>query len=300
MATYDLDRTELNHLLSPNIDPAAQKAVIDYLLQKGTFEEHGHGHHHGDEHGHPTIDVQISDGTDPVDPDAQLLVLTSETSTVTTGGDLKAIVENVAGDANLTVHGSNDVMIVTGAGNDHVTLQDTGDDIVIAGKGNDVIQLGAGEDSVYGGAGNDSLVGGTGGHQLLVGGDGSDTLLGGEGGHSTLVGGSGDDLLIAGSGGHMLLEGGRGNDTMYAGTGGDTMEGGGGNDLFHIAADPHGHDTVDGGSGNDTIKFDDYASSQVNSMHTSHGETIITFKDGLQVTVTHVENLVFTDKTEHL
>lgn len=98
----------------------------------------------------------------------------------------------------------------------------------------------------------------------------------------------------------MLLEGGGGNDTMYAGTGADTMEGGSGNDLFHIAADPHGHDTVDGGSGNDTIKFDDYASNQVNSMHTSHGETIITFKDGLQVTVAHVENLVFTDKTEHL
>src|ERR1043166_2324551 len=117
MATYDLDRTELNQILSSNIDPGAQKAVIDYLLRNGAFEnndEHGHGygkghdphahHHHHHGHGEPTVDVQTSNGTDPLDPDAQLLNLTSPTNTVTTGGDLKVIVENVAGDATLTVH----------------------------------------------------------------------------------------------------------------------------------------------------------------------------------------------------
>jgi Ca2+-binding RTX toxin-like protein len=328
MATYDLDRVELHQLLSPNIDPAAQKVVVDYLLHNGTFDddddhdhghggEHGHGHSQPPEHdgffshhehhqdhglhfGEPTTEVQISDGTDPLDPGAQLLDLTSASNTVTTGGDLKAIVENVPGDADLTVHGSNDVLIVTGGGNDQVTLQDTGDDVVMTGNGDDVIQLGGGEDSAYGGAGNDSITAGTGGHQLLSGGDGSDTLIGGDGGHSTLSGGDGNDSLVAGNGGHTLLEGGAGNDTMYAGSGGDTMDGGTGNDLFHIAADPNGHDTIDGGSGNDTIQFDNYASNQVHSMDTSHGETVITFKDGLQVTVTHVENLVFTDKTEHL
>ena len=159
MATYDLDRTELNHLLSSNIDAGARAAVVDYLLEHGGFEDddddHGHdhndhGHHdlddgrdffggHGQDDHDPTVKVQISDGTQGLDPKAQVLDLTSASNTVTTDAALKVIVENVAGDANLTVHGENDVMIVTGDGNDHVTLQDSGNDIVLTGSGNDVI-----------------------------------------------------------------------------------------------------------------------------------------------------------------
>ena len=64
MATYDLDRTELNHLLTPNIDPAARAAVVDYLLNNGSFADdddddhgHGHGHDHDDNgHGHDDDD----------------------------------------------------------------------------------------------------------------------------------------------------------------------------------------------------------------------------------------------------
>jgi hypothetical protein len=32
MATYDLDRTELNHLLTPNIDPSVRTTILDYLF----------------------------------------------------------------------------------------------------------------------------------------------------------------------------------------------------------------------------------------------------------------------------
>ena len=39
----------------------------------------------------------------------------------------------------------NDVMIVTGDGNDHVSLQDSGNDIVMTGAGNDVVQGGDGQ-----------------------------------------------------------------------------------------------------------------------------------------------------------
>ena len=154
MATYDLDRTELNHLLSSNIDAGARAAVVNYLLEHGGFEDddddhgngngngHGHGHHDHDHHnrfdrddrdsfgrhGHadndPSVKVQISDGTQGLDPKAEVLALTSASNTVTTDAALKVIIENVAGDANLTVHGEHDVMIVTGDGNDHVTLQD--------------------------------------------------------------------------------------------------------------------------------------------------------------------------------
>src|ERR1700739_2019657 len=199
MATYDLDRTELNHLLTPNIDAGARAAVIDYLLANGGFgdDDHGHDYDHHDRFGHdgrdffdrhdhhdhhdpdPTVKVEISDGTEGLDPKAQVLDLTSASNTVTTDAALKVIVENVAGDANLTVHGENDVMIVSGDGNDHVTLQDSGNDIVLAGSGHDVIQGGDDADSIYGGKGDDLLMAGTGDHQLLVGGTGNDTLIGG-------------------------------------------------------------------------------------------------------------------------
>ena len=148
MATYDLDRAELNHLLTPNIDAAARAAVIDYLLANGSFEDddHGHGHDHdhhdgfghddrdffgrNDHHDHhdsdPTVKVEISDGSEGLDPKAQVLDLTSATNTVTTDAALKVIVENVSGNADLTVHGDHDVLIVTGDGNDHITLQELG------------------------------------------------------------------------------------------------------------------------------------------------------------------------------
>jgi Ca2+-binding RTX toxin-like protein len=86
---------------------------------------------------------------------------------------------------------------------------------------------------------------------------------------------------------------------MYAGTGGDTLNGGAGNDTFHIDS-THGNDTIDGGAGHNTVDFDKLASTDINSLHTSGGETTIHFNDGQTVTVSHVENLVFTDKTEHL
>ena len=221
MATYDLDRTELNHLLTPNIDPAARAAVVDYLLNHGGFDnDQGHGffdlfdrgghhgghggHHGGGHHNDPTVKVQISDGTQPLDPHAAVLDLTSATNTVTTDAALKVIVENISGDADLTVHGTHDVMVVTGGGDDLVTLQDSGNDVVLTGAGNDTVIGGDVHDCIYGGAGNDSLVAGTGSHQLLSGGDGNDTLIGGAGSHDSLYGGAGNDSLLAGSGEHQL------------------------------------------------------------------------------------------------
>ena len=98
---------------------------------------------------------------------------------------------------------------------------------------------------------------------------------------------------------NTLIEGNNGNDTIYAGTGGDTLLGGNGNDTFHI--DSHtGNDTVDGGGGTNTIDFDNRSSKDIASLHTSGGQTVIHFTDGQVVNVSHVENLVFTNTTEHL
>src|SRR5271170_7074148 len=109
---YNLDRTELNHLLTPNIDPGARAAVIDYLLKNGAFQDddddrsgrhghdrddddrgHGHGHrdddddrwghHHHQDHDE-TVKVQETYDGIHLDPTAQVLDLTTATNSVTT------------------------------------------------------------------------------------------------------------------------------------------------------------------------------------------------------------------------
>ena len=71
MATYDLNRVELNHLLTPEIDPSVRAAIIDFLFHgeghdhDGDHGHHGKGHDHDDDHHHhhheQTVAVQISD-----------------------------------------------------------------------------------------------------------------------------------------------------------------------------------------------------------------------------------------------
>jgi Ca2+-binding RTX toxin-like protein len=115
-----------------------------------------------------------------------------------------------------------------------------------------------------------------------------------------LTAGNGQDVLIAGTGAHQLLIGGSSNDVFTSAASSDTMEGGGGNDLFNLSGH-HVSDSIDGGAGNDTVAFDSYSSGDLaHPLTTHHGETVIQFKDGQTVTVTHVENVQFTDKTEHL
>jgi Ca2+-binding RTX toxin-like protein len=315
MATYDLDRVELNHLLSPNVDPSVRAAVLDNLFNNDDHRTEGHDDdddgrgrdhdndrdHGGNDHFHfshvKRVEVQISNGTDPLDPHANVLDLTSAHATVTTDANLEAIVQNVSGNSDLTVFGHADVMIATGTGDNKITLNDSGDDVVLTGRGNDTVYGGAGHDSIYGGGGSDSLVAGSGGHQLLVAGDGSDTLYGGDGAYDTLIGGAGKDQIHAGNGQHQLVDGGAGNDTIWAGSGGDSLYGGDGNDVFHIATH-QGNDTVDGGSGHNVIDFDNRASTDVASLHTHAGVTVIHFTDGQTVTASHVQDLVFTD-TDH-
>ena len=80
MATYDLNQTELNQLMIPNIDPAVRAAVLDYLFDEDLFTASVAGRHGHKGHNSLTeeeIQVQISDGTDPLDPDAEALNLTA-------------------------------------------------------------------------------------------------------------------------------------------------------------------------------------------------------------------------------
>jgi Ca2+-binding RTX toxin-like protein len=104
-------------------------------------------------------------------------------------------------------------------------------------RNNRIYGLG-GNDVLFGGSGNDSIYG-MDGDDYLAGDDGDDYLSGGDG-NDFLIGGNGADYLVAG----------RGNDTLFGGEGNDTLssldtegykvlDGGGGNDLIILSANPY-------------------------------------------------------------
>ena len=138
------------------------------------------------------------------------------------------------------------------AGNDTLTLQNTGDDIAYMGSGNDKAFGGIGADTLYGGSGGDELRGGA-DADTLYGGSGVDLLFGGAGA-DVLYGGVDNDTLYGDgdgatqtTGGRDVLNGGFGNDTLYGGFGADTLFGNAGADTFAFqsAADlGYGHTDV--------------------------------------------------------
>jgi Ca2+-binding RTX toxin-like protein len=316
MATYDLNRGQLNGLLAfEGIDPSVRKAVIDYLQDDGFLQGP-----------HSMVHVETSDGGNG-DGTEQVLLVNTPDATVATGGNLSAIVD-IASDANLVVTGGDDVFVGTGPGSDTVDMSGTsGDDVVMTGAGDDSVLGGTGDDSIYGGGGQDTLVAG-GDHQLLDGGKGADTLTGSSEGHDTLIGGDGSDSLSGGDGSHQLLIGdnsalsgdgdhdsddghghghghdhdhdhggssGGGNDTLDAGSGShDTLIGGSGSDVLlggtgsqellqggngndTITASAGGHDTLDGGSGNDAFHVGSTGNDTVTG---AGGHDTLFFDDG--------------------
>lgn len=190
---------------------------------------------------------------------------------------------------NIRVLQSGDqVVIDTGAGNDHVEVQvepGTGRVTVIVngerrsfapgtrlvlrtGEGNDRVVMaetlaagvvaltGAGNDRVRTGAGNDRILSGP-GDDRVESGAGADRVSLGAGddyaytfsGADTLRGGAGRDVIYAGSG-DDLVSGGEGDDYLEGGAGNDRLAGAGGRD---VVSGGRGHDVLSGGAGGDTM-----------------------------------------------
>lgn len=185
------------------------------------------------------------------------------------------------------------------------TRDPTARDIIVSGNGNDTITLGGALDVVFGsGSGTDSITGGTGGALIAPGpqnlnfvgagrttvfaGTGSDTVslgrgsglvFGGAAGNnrlsgggstegSTLFGGGDGDLLAARgyaqttlvSNGNATLTGAAStaNNIFYGLVGNSSLQGGNGADTFVVGGStvPGGvHDTVNGGPGQDLISI---------------------------------------------
>lgn len=136
------------------------------------------------------------------------------------------------------------VIVLSGAGDDSVTIGDgiTGD-YVYGGDGNDTIVGGNGDDSLSGGANKDRIYGAQ-GNDVLRGNGGNDALFG-QDGVDRLFGGTGNDWL----------DGGSSNDRLQGDSDQDTMYGQSGNDHFFAKGDG-AVDSLIGGSGTDDAQRD--------------------------------------------
>jgi Ca2+-binding RTX toxin-like protein len=316
MSVSYLTKTELGQFLHQNgnhIEAGVRSALFDSLEQSGVFNDN------------PTDTTRawfesgpFSGGTVP--PVVQILDV-SQSTTVETTPNLKAIILDDAGGKTLDVIGGhNDVFVAMGKGSDSVNLYDSGNDTVYGGSGNDAIHGGHGNSSLFGGAGNDSIFGGS-GNDTLIGGTGNDRLEAG-GGAQLLDGGSGNDYLKDFSSGQSTLSGGDGNDTLvgvqgdvfqggdgkdafwvYSGASGanSTLDGGSGNDAFHVQTHS-GNDTIVGGAGSDTVDFSNRSFFDVAKIDVDAGTNTYTlhFSDNQTVAVSGVEDLHFTDQDVHL
>lgn len=250
MAVSYLTKTELGEFLhnNGNIEAGVRSALIDSLEQSGVFNE-------GDNSARGWLESGPFAGG-AVPPVVQILDVSNSTS-VQTNPNLKAIVlDDHSARLNVT-GGDNDIFVAAGRGNDTINLRDSGDDTVYGGGGNDVIRGGHGDSSLFGGAGNDSIYGGT-GNDTLDGGAGNDLLVsgalaaggGGGGGNARVA--SADDSAFGDNDRGLGRDGGRGDDR--GGGRGDDRDGGRGDGHGGGRGDDHGGGRGDhhgGGRGDD-------------------------------------------------
>lgn len=266
MATYDLmsEQGLENLLASGGVDSSVRTSIINYLMADGLLTE--------------PADLLVVQEDKPLDnypalnPNTEILYLTSPSDFVTTDPSLKVIVDT--GDAYLTVAGSDNVLVVAGNGVNQIDMAGT--------SGNDVVMADASNSSDpgkgLGSLGHDSLWGGSSDHPL---GGSSDHPWGDGGDYSTLGGGGGND------GSHDL---GDPAITIIAGTGNDTLISGSENALFEVGR--QGNDVIEGGGGHDVVQFDDSLANA--TIHTTGGVTTVDFKDtGQTITMTGVQELEF-------
>ncbi|GGO39239.1 hypothetical protein GCM10010991_37800 [Gemmobacter aquaticus] len=156
--------------------------------------------------------VGVAEGCDPLDPNAEAVVLMPIGDLLRKGRvslELKpwetAEITILKGDEGVNLKGSRKGDLMHLSDRDDVVFSLDGRDLVSGFSRNDRIYGGAGDDTCIGGSGLDVLAGQR-GNDLLLGGYGNDSLFGGNGA-DTLVGGMKDDLLTGGAGSDVFVFG---------------------------------------------------------------------------------------------
>ena len=177
MATYNLDQTTFQSTLA-NFDATTQNQILQYLNSQGIYTWPG-----------ATARVQYQPpppggaSVPPIDTGqgTQIAEFTPASFGVTTDSiaTINAVIAT-GNNINVSMAGSENVLLASGNGNDILTDSSAGNDEIVAGAGNDSLTAnGTGNDTVYGGAGNDTIVAsGTGRTLVLDGGAGKTSATG--------------------------------------------------------------------------------------------------------------------------
>lgn len=196
--------------------------------------------------------------------------------------------------------------IIGGPGNDRIeggargdTLDgNKGDDTILGGDGVDTIRGGPDKDRIEGNDNGDKLFGGAQddivlgnlGDDRIFGGFGKDTLLG-HNGKDEIHGGKHNDTLQGGAHADKLF-GGEHDDTLWGGGGIDILTGGPGIDRFVFRRDGSPNDRItDFNPAFDIIQTvaKPFATRSLKKMG---ADTLLTIKDGADVTKVTFENIV--------
>ncbi|WP_062119267.1 calcium-binding protein [Aureimonas sp. AU40] len=208
-------------------------------------------------------------------------------------GGAKGHTEMHAGGGGDTIRSTGDYDTIHGG---VATINTYGDHTLIHADGDTIGSHGAYDTIDASGSHRASTIDAYGHHATIQGGDGNDTIMlhDDKTGYSYVDGGAGNDSIIGSKGGHATLSGGAGDDYLMAYGVGDSVMGGDGSDYFQIVHYGTGHDTLDGGAGSNTVNFADRHFSDAH-ISTSDHTTIVSFDDGYKASITHVDQLRFSD-----
>lgn len=162
-----------------------------------------------------TVAVAGDDGSTYVRPEGESPDLTIFTPAAAAGDDVNFVplVDVTANssvyifdtDANVTATFTPiDSVIVSGNGDDSLTIEGEANVTIDGGDGDDAINTAAGADSITGGQGDDSISSGE-GNDTIVAGQGEDTVDGGEGFDTVKLQGTIDDYTVAVVDGQLVL-----------------------------------------------------------------------------------------------
>ena len=224
--------------------------------------------------GSDTVYSQVSD----------LNLSTSSTTADGTSGNSQIeyiVLQAQTGMQNQSATGNNYSQTLVGNALNNQLTGMGGNDMLVAGDGNDYLDGGSGNlsnagtdlgyDTLVGGKGDDNYVVRTGNETVVENkNEGTDQVysfmnytLGANIENGALLGDAdtslvGNDLnnVLSGNEGFNRLSGGKGNDTLYGDKAGatDTLDGGAGNDLYHLYGGSQ--DEIRDSAGNDTVVFE--------------------------------------------
>jgi Ca2+-binding RTX toxin-like protein len=201
----------------------------------------------------------------------------------------------IAGDGNNTIDLTNSSQSIS-AGTGKNTIKAVGNDTITLGSGADTVTS-TGSATVIGGSGTlvfdaRNLGGVAGINSTVYAGSGAETMFGGSGTtkfYGSTTGGS--DYMVGGTGANVF-EGGNGTDVMVAGSGVKSTS------VFEFASSVSGGThTIDGfviGS-SDTLELQGYKTTDIQSIKTVNGSTVIKLDDHTTITLTGVTNFNSSD-----